>query len=278
MGMTEEMNDPARETMEKSTRLAIIAASGAVQLLAKERERRARELAAAETAEAERLQSRWDAERAAARARVALADQAWLDNATVHETAGVWQTAAVWSQFEPDAFAADEARLAAEIQRRHGLDARAVGALGMDENGDLRALADAERQRQREHEGAARSSSTKADELEDEVSAGVVLGGISQDAAADRAAAEQADAATFEGSADELDISADDVLYDSDARRNALAQRAASAGVDTPTVEGRVLASNANARPNRLATSRRVRAKAASRPAPQQAKDVEIGR
>lgn len=65
----------------------------------------------------------------------------------------------------------------------------------------------------------ARSSSTKTAQLEDEVGAGVVLGGISQDAAADRAAAEQAEAAAFERSADELDINADEVLYDSDARR-----------------------------------------------------------
>ncbi|WP_159537048.1 hypothetical protein [Aeromicrobium sp. 9AM] len=265
----------AQETIEKSTRLAV---SGAAQLLAEGRERRAREITEAEAVEDERLQSRWDAERAAARVRVASADQAWLDNANVHETAGVWQTAAVWSQFEPDAFAADEARLAAEIQRRYGLDARAAGALGLDEAGDLRGLADAERQRQREHEDAARSASNESESLEDEVSAGVVLGGISQDAATDRAAAEQADAAAFERNADELDITADDVLYDSDGRRNALAQRAAAAGVDTPTVEGRVLAANANGRPGRLATSKHARTRATRMPAPQPAKDVQIER
>jgi hypothetical protein len=194
---------------------------------------------------------------AAARARVASADQAWLDNATVHETAGVWQTAAVWSQLEPDAFAADEARLAAEIQRRYGLDARAAGRLDMDEAGDLRALADAERHR--ENGNAGKSSSTKAEELDDEVSAGVVLGGISQVVAADRAAAEQAGAAAVERGADELDITADDVLCDSAARRNALARRAAEAGADARTVQGRVLASSANARAGRLATSRGAR-------------------
>ena len=274
--MVEESEDAAQETMSRVSRVAVTAASMAVQAIAKQREQRARELAEAEADRARELQSRWDAERASARAQLAATDNVWLDRATPQEVAGAWQTAAVWAEFEPDAFAGTEARLAGEIERRYGIDPRTAGTDGLEDAGDLHALADAERVREREHDEAARDAGARSEaaERDDELGAGIVMAGAAQDAAA-----ELGSAAAHGHAASALDVDADGVEYDSDARRSALAERAGDGGAEPDAVRARVVAANANGKPGRQATSATSRAAAKSRsPQPAKARDIGLER
>lgn len=262
--MVDENEDAAKETMSKVSRVAVTAASMAAQALAKQRHQRARELAEAEADRARELQSRWDAERAAAQAQLATADDVWLDRASPAEVAGAWQTAAVWAKFEPGAFVDIESRLASEIERRYGIDPRTAGTDGLDV--DMRALADAERVREREHDEAVRDAGARsaAAERDDEIGAGIVMSGAPQDAAAERSA-ELGSAAAHGHTANSLDVDVNGIAYDSDARRSALAERAERGGAEPDAVKARVVASNANGKPGRQATSAISRAAAESR-------------
>lgn len=275
--MVDENEDAAQETISKVSRVAITAASMAVQAIAKQREQRARELAEAEADRARELQSRWDAERAAAHAQLATADDVWLDRASPAEVAGAWQTAAVWAEFEPGAFADIESRLASEIERRYGIDPRTAGTDGLDVAADMHALADAERAHELEHDEAARDAGARsaAAERDDELGAGIVMSGAAQDAAAEQVA-ERGSAAAHGHAANALDIDADGVAYDSDARRSALAERAATGGAEPDAVRARVVAANANGKPGRQATSATSRAAAKAR-TPQVAPSRDIG-
>lgn len=276
--MAEEIEDPSQAVASKAARLAITATAMVAEQIARQRQRAAQELAAAEGAEAMRLQSRWDAERSAARAYVGSADEAWLERASVDEATDAWRTASVWSQFEPEAFAADEERLAAAIEARYGVDVHTVD--GRAEAGDLRGLVGAERVREREAEQAREDEQARARVLDrdDEIGATLVMGSAAQDAAADRAATEQVEVVGHARRAGALDMAADDIEYDTDARRTALAQRATAGGADKKTVEGRVVASNANSRPGRQATERRARPPSMSRPPQAPGKNAEIER
>lgn len=275
--MVEENEDAAQETMSKVSRVAVTAASMAVQALAKQREQRARELAEAEADRARELQTRWDAERAAARAQLATADDVWLDRASPEEAAAAWQTAAVWAEFEPGAFADVESHLAAEIERRYGIDPRTAGTDGLDVAGDMRALADAERVRELEHDEAARDAGARnvAAERDDELGAGIVMTSAAQDAAAERSV-ELGSADAHGHAANALDVDADGATYDSDARRSALAERAAQGGAEPDAVRARVVAANANGKPGRQATSATSRAAAKTR-TPQVAQSRDLG-
>lgn len=283
--MSEGMEEPAQETVSKTTRMAVTAASMAVRHLGTLRQERAQQIAAADAEEAARLQSRWASERAAARAQVAAADDAWLDRSSPAEVAGAWQSAAVWSQFEPDVFAESEARLAAEIQRRYGIDARAVGVQGVADAGELHALADAERLREREHEEAAADAQARATPIDrdDEIGATIVMGGADEDMAADRAIQVghvQVGEAGFHGdAANALDVDGEAIAYDSDARRSALADRAAAGGAAPDAVHARVVAANASGKPGRRATTAVSRSAAKSRsPHVAPARDIGIER
>jgi hypothetical protein len=260
--VVDETEDPAQETMSKVSRVAVTAASMAVQAIAKQREQRARELAEAEADRTKELQSRWDSERAAAQVQLSTADDAWLVRASPEEVAEAWQTATVWAEFEPDAFADTESRLAAEIERRYGIDPRTAGR---DVGGNTHALADAERAREREHDEAARDAGVRreAAERDDEIGAGIVMGGAAQDAAAEQAT-ELGSAAAHGRAANALDVDAHGIAYDSDARRSALAERAERGGGEPDAVKARVVASNANGKPGRQATS--VKGRPAAQP------------
>lgn len=271
--MAEDIEDPAQEVVSKGARLAITAAAMVAEQIARQRQRTASEIAAAEGAETMRLQSRWDAERAAARAQVNSANASWLERASADEAADAWRTAHVWAQFEPEMFAHHEDRIAAAIEAQYGIDLLA-------DPGVLRGLADSERARER-HAELARDGELARElnfDLDDEAGAGIVLSGAAQDAAADRSAIEQGEIVGHGRRADELDAAASDIEYDTDARRAALAQRAASGGADEKTVEGRVVASNANGRPSRLATARRAKAASLGRPPAAPSKSVDIER
>ena len=85
-------------------------------------------------------------------------------------------------------------------------------------------------------------------------------------------------ATSDERRADAIDATASDVEYDTDARRAAFAQRAIEGGVDRKSVDGRVIASNANGRPGRQATQLRARSASMARPTAVPIKNAEIER
>jgi hypothetical protein len=122
----------------------------------------------------------------------------------------------------------DPQRLASQIERRYGIDPRTAGTDDLEHAGDMRALANSERVREREHDEAARDAGARsvAAERDDEIGAGIVMSGAAQDAAPERSA-ELGSAAAHGHAANALDVDADGVTYDSDARRSALAERAA---------------------------------------------------
>ena len=219
------------------------------------------------------MQSRWDAEPAAARAQVSSADALWLERASVDEAADAWRTANVWAQFEPEMFAHHEDRIAAAVEARYGIH---VGT----EAEVLRGAADRERARERQAERARDEELARERivERDDEVGAEVVISGAAQDAVLDQTEIEQGKIVGQGRRVDALDAAASDVEYDTDARRAALAQRATAGGADKKTVEGRVVAANANGRPGRQATARRGKAVPLGQPPAVLGRSVEIER
>lgn len=197
----------------------------------------------------------------------------WLERASVDEAADAWRTASVWAQFEPEMFAHHEDRIAAAIEARYGID---VGA----EAETLRGAADRERARERQAEQARDEELAREHNVErdDEAGVGIVISGAAQDAALDQAGMEQGEIVGHGRRADVLDATASDVEYDTEARRAALAQRATAGGADKKTVEGRVVASNANGRPGRQATARRGKTVSMGRQPEAPSKSVDIGR
>lgn len=267
--MVEEIEDPSVETVQKVVRVAMTAASMLAEQIARQRQQEAQGVADAEGAEAVRLQSRWDAQKAAAHAEFGSADQRWFDLATPRETADLWQSSKVWVGVEPEEFGAEEARLRAEIERRNNINLVDVDREGCELAEELRELADAQRIRERESGRAAAG---------DEFGAGAVMAGAGQDVALDRAESERREAARSSSMAGDLDAQAGGVEYDSDARRAALAERARAGGADVETVNARVKASNANGRPSRQAGVRRKKVATPDRPPAQVSRGSEIQR
>ena len=255
--MVEEIDDPAHEVVQKSSRVMMMAASMVAERVARERQRRQQEAADAKGAEAALLRARLDSQKAAARAELRAADAQWFDRASARETADLWQSAEVWNRVEPETFGAEQARIGQEIERRYDVDLGGVDQEGRDLAEELRARADAELVHERE---------ANREAILDETGAGVQVAGAGQDAARDRAATERRDANRSGSMAADLDAQAGDVDYDSDAHRDALADRARQGGADEPTVEARVRASSANGRPSRQAATPRKRPRTSTRP------------
>lgn len=264
--MVEEIEDPSSQAVQQAIRIALTAAGMLAEQIARQRQEQAQRIVDAEGAESERLQARWDAQKAAAQVELTSADDRWFDRATPRDTADLWQTAQVWAGVEPEDFGAEETRIRAEIERRYDLDLVDVDRQGRELAEELRERADAQRAREREQDREASA---------DEFSAGAVAVGAGQDAALDRAESEHREATRAGGAANDLDIQADGVEYDSDTRRAALAQRARNGGADVETVEARVTASNANGQPARQSVLRRKRIATPNRPPTHVSRDIE---
>lgn len=267
--MVEEIEDPAGQTVQTATRVAMTAASVVAEQVARYRREQAQRLAQAEGAEAIRLQARWDAQKSAAHSELRAADERWLDRASPRETADLWQTTQVWAGAEPEDFSAEAARIRAEIERRYELDLVEAEKEGRELAEELHQLGDTQRQRERNHEREASADVARA---------GAISADAGQDAVLDHAEAERSSAAHDGLKANDLDAQADGVDYDSDARRATLSQRVRDGGADTETVNARVTASNANGRPSRLANMRRGKMHIPNRAPEQRGKGAEIQR
>lgn len=235
-------SDGVDEALVGLTNVVLTAASRVGEQLARAREQELRAAQARSEASARALQERFLAERAAARASLAVVHRDdWWSTATREEVVNSYTTARAWSHVDEQAARAEE-RITYEVQQRYGVDVRDVegrepGALGA-------ALQDAERVRAE----AAEQRGTGAQEQGE--AAGVMAAADAVDAAA---AADQSEPGEV-GQAEQLRESGEQ-LYDSAERREEMA--AGMDGVaDRETVAARVRADVAQGRPASEAVNR----------------------
>ena len=153
-----EETDGVGETFDDSLRIALTIASQFGERISRLREQIAREREADAVHEARELSTRFEAERGAARASLALVQQSeWWDQASPQDIAGVHETATAWRDFDDVAKDASET-IKREVQARYGIDVDAPGA-------DPAAVAAALAQAERDRVDAAAERSTSAEEL-----------------------------------------------------------------------------------------------------------------
>ncbi len=238
--MSEEP-DGVDEAFEAALRVGLTAAGRVAERVARDREAAARAGQASREQEARELQGRLDAERSAARALLAPAEQAdWWQSASPEQVATVWQHALAWQTIDPDAQRTAD-RVRREVRERYGVD--------VDEpRADPAALAAAIAER----DGAERDAQQQRAQGRQEDTEAVLL----------LRSADRADAGRpGPGGAGEQDAG---VLYDSAERRRALA--ASLEGIaDAETVQARVLADTSQARPAEQAVAGPARPAAGAR-------------
>jgi colicin import membrane protein len=138
-------SDGIDEAIEEMSRVGLTVAGRLGEQLARAREQELRRAQAAEEQLARELQTRFDAERAAARAQLApVMDSRWWDTASGRDVERVHETATAWKDHDPAARDAAEV-IRDQVQRRYGLD---LDNLGADEASVAEALAKAERDRE----------------------------------------------------------------------------------------------------------------------------------
>ncbi|WP_087874199.1 hypothetical protein [Arthrobacter globiformis] len=138
-------SDGIEEAIEGISRVGLTVAGRLGEQLARAREQELRRAQAAEEQQARELQSRFDAERAAARAQLApVMDNRWWDTASGRDIERVHEAATAWKDHDPAARDAAEV-IRDQVQRRYGLD---VNSLGADDASVAQALARAERDRE----------------------------------------------------------------------------------------------------------------------------------
>jgi hypothetical protein len=283
--MTE--SDGIEETVRGTMRTALTAAGYAGQQIAQAitASQRARQQASEQ--QAEQLQARYDAERAAARARVAVVHrEEWWNTTEPQNVADVWVTAQGWREQDPDV-----ERAAVEVERqvrdRYGISPAELAAQQQTARvADLRRAAerqsdydlarewawDNDRGLHNAHTNAlmgsdsARAFQQHRDELVETWRSRT--GGVVAESEAARAAA-RADELTaaavlaqpLDGAAERADVEHDaEVLYDSAERRQQLADRLESAGVGEEAAEARILSDTSQAVPTNQAISRGAKA------------------
>ncbi|MDR7184622.1 hypothetical protein J2X85_001645 [Microbacterium trichothecenolyticum] len=120
-------SDGIAEAIEGQLRVAITAAGRVGELIARAREESARRAQAASEQDARELASRFDAEKAAARADLAGVYRAeWWDRATPDQIGGAYTTARAWAGEDVEAVRAEQ-RIRDELRARYGIDADNAG-------------------------------------------------------------------------------------------------------------------------------------------------------
>lgn len=121
-------SDGIEEAMDGQLRILVTAASQVGQMLARLREEALRRAEARSIQEHRELQSRLDAERAAARAELGNVHQRdWWDRATPEQIGHSYQVARAWAGEDQEAARA-ELRMRDELQSRYAIDVNNTGA------------------------------------------------------------------------------------------------------------------------------------------------------
>ncbi|MEV8241959.1 hypothetical protein AB0O90_17070 [Microbacterium testaceum] len=249
--------DGVGETFDDSLRIALTIASQFGERISRLREQLARQREAAALQESRELQARFDAERAAARAQLAVVERPeWWDRASAQDIADVHETATAWREHDDTAATAAE-KIRHEVRERYGVD---VDNPGADPGAVTVALEQAERDRAHEAEERRRAgqdltasqmfldNAERRDRDADEATQ--AASSTDDPATADRAEREALQAA-HEARGDRYD---GDVAYDSAERREAFASSLKGSAAEQE-VHGRVLADNGNAKHPREAVT-----------------------
>lgn len=121
-------SDGIEEAFEGALRTSLAVAGRLGEQLARMREEALRRAEARSLQEARELQTRFDAERSAARAELAPVHEAsWWDRAGAENIARAYETATTWSDHDDDARRASD-RIREEVQARYGINVDQTGA------------------------------------------------------------------------------------------------------------------------------------------------------
>ncbi|WP_240201457.1 hypothetical protein [Cellulosimicrobium cellulans] len=117
-----EESDGIEEAFEGQLRVLVTAAGQVGERIARMREEALRRSQARNEQQARELQSRFEAERRAARAELGNVYRSdWWDRASVDEVAQMYQVARAWAREDPDAVRAEQ-QMRTEMRTRYGLD------------------------------------------------------------------------------------------------------------------------------------------------------------
>lgn len=254
--MAEEA-DGVGEAFDDSLRIALTVASQFGERVSRLREQLVRQREADARQEARELQARFDAERGAARAQLAVVNQPeWWNRVSVEDIAGVQETATAWRDHDDTAAAAYDT-IRREVRDRYGVDVDGPGA-------DPAVVAEALRQAERDRAQAREERRRAGEDLTASQLLLATAEGRDRDADEDRArawAADDPDAAaqSYRDAADaaqEARQAREDstVAYDSAERRDAFARSLEGTASDQE-IRGRVLADAGNAKHPREAVT-----------------------
>jgi len=252
--------DGVGETFDDSLRIALTVASQFGERISRLREQLNRQREADLQHETRELGARFDAERAAAHAQLAVVNHLeWWTHASVEDIAGAHETAIVWRDHDDTAAAAHDT-IRREVNDRYGIDVDRPGANPADVAAALR---DAERDRTEAREQRRRAG-------EDLTASQLLL------ATAEARDHDAGSRTTREGEAGDLDTvdqaqgagaehdarsdrGASAVAYDSAERRESFA-RSLEGTATEKEIHGRVLADIGNAKhPREAVTTSRAR-------------------
>ena len=252
-----EETDGVGEAFDDSLRIALTVASQFGERVSRLREQLARQREADARQEARELQARFDAERGAARAQLAVVNQPeWWNRASVEDIAAVHETATAWRDHDDTAAAAHDT-IRREVRDRYGVDVDRPGA-------DPAVVAEALRQAERDRAQAREERRRAGEDLTASQLLLATAEGRDRDADEDRARAWEADDpdAAVQADRDAADAAQEarqaredsTVAYDSAERRDAFA-RSLEGTASEQEIRGRVLADTGNAKHPREAVT-----------------------
>lgn len=123
-------SDGMDEALDGALRMGLTVAGQVGERVARWLEQQAREAQARSEQAARELTQRMDAERAAARAELAVVGrEEWWARAKPEDVTRVWEVANTWSRFDPDAARALET-IREQVRDRYGIDTRPRDAAG----------------------------------------------------------------------------------------------------------------------------------------------------
>lgn len=274
-------SDGINEGLQRELQILLAAATQLGRKLAQLRETMQRRAARQSQQEADRLRSRLDSERAAARVVVdQTRDPQWWDRARPEQIADTYRVARAWEDVDQDIRAGRE-RMDRELTTRYGMTPLQAAEIGREQ------IREAE-------ERMSRTPNTEAGETLDQLEAAMLLGEAAQlreDAENERAAADeaerdeiaaeqpdqeraaaadvdehQANARAADDRAGALEGDAAAVRYDSQERRQQTAATMQSKGVDGDLIVTRMNADVSQGRPAGAAVGQKSATRARKRP------------
>ncbi|GEA89073.1 hypothetical protein [Cellulomonas cellasea] len=267
-------SDGVEELLDESARAAVMVASQVAEPLRRMVADERREAQARAEERARDLEQRVAAERAAARAELAVvAHEDWWDKATQQDIARAWTVATAWAPLDKDAAAAAQT-IRTQAQTRYGVDLEVAAPVDSStaraERADLR---DPYRRGARRSDVPARED-TSVSPVHVEQAAGFAGAAVDADRARRASRADELTAVAILTDHDPTGDAAGVALYDSAERRSELADRLERAGVDVEIVEARLVADKGFAAAPAAAVAASPRAKSMRGPGPQVRQDL----